>query len=92
MPNSKITVTKRDEAKNPRQLRAAGFVTGSIYGKGMDAVNIQLNAHEFELQYKNNKESNWEIDLEGKKLNTKIQELQINHATGEFLNVEFATI
>ena len=92
MPNSKITVTKREEGKNPRQLRALGFMPGSIYGKGMESINIQVNTHEFEMQYKNNKESDWELDFEGKKYTAKIQELQLNHATGQFLNVEFATI
>ena len=92
MSNVKLTVSNREENKNPRQIRTEGFLTGSIYGKGMDAKSIQLNTHEFELLYKNNKEATWELNLEGKSYTAKIQELQVNYATGQLLNVEFATI
>ncbi len=90
MANATIKATKRDTDKNPRQIRTAGFLPGSVYGKGMDATSIQLNTHEFEMMYKNNKDAVWEVELDNKKMNAKIQELQVNYATNEFLNVEFA--
>ena len=92
MSNVKLTVANREENKNPRQIRTEGFLPGSIYGKGIEAKNIQLNTHEFEMLYKNNKEANWELNLDGNTYTAKIQELQVNYATGQFLNVEFATV
>ncbi len=87
-----LTATNREEGKNPRQIRQAGFLPGSVYGKGMEAKNIQINTHEFEMAYRNNKEGNWELNLNGEKINAKIQELQVNYATSEYLNVEFVAI
>ncbi len=89
MANAKLKIENRDENKNPRQIRTAGFLPGSIYGKGMEAKNIQVNTHEFEMAYKNNKDGEWELTLGKEKFNATIQELQKNYATNEFLNVEF---
>ncbi len=89
MANAQLKISKREEGKNPRQIRSNGFLPGSIYGKGMEAKNIQINTHEFEMAYRNNKEGNWELILDNEKINAKIQELQVNYATNEFLNVEF---
>ena len=92
MANAKLKIELREEGKNPRQIRSAGFLPGSIYGKGIEAQSIQLNTHEFEMAYKNNKDAQWEVNFDGKKLNAKIQELQINYATNEYLNVEFVLV
>lgn len=92
MANAKIKIENREEGKNPRQIRSAGFIPASIYGKGIEAKNIQLNAHEFEMMYKGNKDSVWELSLGKEKFNAKIQELQINYATNEALNIEFALV
>lgn len=89
MANAKLKIENRDENKNPRQIRSAGFLPGSIYGKGMEPKNIQVNTHEFEMAYKSNKEGEWELTLDKEKFTATIQELQKNYATNEFLNVEF---
>ena len=92
MANPKLTITAREEGKNPRQIRTAGFLPGSLYGKGIEAKSIQINTHEFEMAYKNNQEGTWELVLGKEKFNAKIQELQKNFATNELLNVEFALV
>ncbi len=92
MANAVINVEKREENKNPRQIRSAGFLPGSIYGKGVDARNIQINTHEFEMAYRDNKDAQWELKFGSEKINAKIQELQVNYATNEFLNVEFMIV
>ena len=92
MANAKLTITAREEGKNPRQIRQAGFLPGSLYGKGIEAKSIQINTHEFEMAYKNNQEGTWELVLGKEKFNAKIQELQMNFATNELLNVEFALV
>lgn len=92
MAKAKLTITAREEGKNPRQIRQAGFLPGSIYGKGIEPKNIQVNTHEFEMAYRENQEGTWELTLGKEKFNAKIQELQKNFATNELLNVEFALV
>ena len=92
MANAKLTISNREADKNPRQIRANGFLPGSIYGKGIEAISIQVNTHDFEMAYKNNQEGTWELTLGKEKYNAKIQELQMNFSTNELLNVEFAVI
>ena len=92
MANAALKIENRTDGKNPRQIREMGFLPGSIYGKGMDAKNIQINTHEFELAYRDNKEGNWDLTLGKEKYTAKIQELQVNYATNEYLNVEFAIV
>ena len=92
MANPKLTITAREEGKNPRQIRTAGFLPGSLYGKGIEAKNIQVNAHEFALAYRNNQDATWELSLGKEKFNATIKELQMNFSTNEYLNVEFALV
>ena len=89
---TKLNIQEREADKNPRQIRSMGFTPASLYGKGMEAKNIQVNTHEFEMAYKNNKEGQWELTLGKEKFNAKIQELQTNYATSEILNIEFQAI
>ena len=90
MSNPQLTITKREEGKNPRQIRSNGFIPVSIYGKNYDAKSAQVNAHEFELAYRNNKDGAWELNFDKEKLNAKIKELQIDYSTSKYLNIEFA--
>ena len=69
MANAKLTILERETDKNPRQIRSAGFLPGSIYGKGMEAKSIQINTHDFEMAYKNNQEGTWELVLGKEKFN-----------------------
>lgn len=85
-------VEKKDENMNPRQLRAAGKLPATIYGKGMDSLSVQLDAHEFINTYKNNKQSVYELSFSGKKYNTVVQNVQKNYATNQELNVEFKLV
>ena len=90
--STKLNVVEREVGKNPRQIRAMGFIPVSIYSKGKDAKNAQVNAHEFEMAYKSNKEGEWELSLGKEKISAKIAELQANYATSEFLNIEFQAV
>jgi len=90
--SSKLKIEVRTEGQNPRQIRSAGFIPVSVYGKGIEAKSGQVNTHEFEMAYKNNKEGNWELAFGKDKFNAKIQELQKNYATNEILNIEFQAI
>ena len=92
MSQAKLNISERDTDKNPRQIRQAGFIPVSIYGKNKDAKNAQVNTHEFEMAYKNSDIDSWELVMGKEKLNAKIQELQVNYATNEYLNIEFALV
>lgn len=87
-----INAEKRNETKNPRQVRAEGKLTATVYGKGQDSVSIELNEKEFAAQYKKDKETTFEIKVEDKAYNVKVQELQKNYRTGANLNVEFVLV
>ncbi len=82
----------KNEELNPRQLRESGKLPATIYGKGMDSISIQLDAHKFINAYKNNKNSVYELSLSGKKYNAVIQNVQKNYATNQELNVEFKLV
>ncbi len=88
----KLEATQRDEAQNPRQLRASGFIPVSIYGKGVESKSLQINAHEFELSSRGNLEADYEIVFGKEKFNVKIAEVQKNYSINQVLNVEFKTI
>ena len=88
----KLKIEERKEGQNPRQIRLSGFIPVSLYGKGIEPKNGQVSTHEFEMAYKNNSEENWELSFGKDKINAKIQELQKNYATSEFLNIEFQVI
>ena len=38
----KINADVREADKNPRQLRAAGLLPATVYGKGMESKSIQM--------------------------------------------------
>lgn len=48
MASHELKVTERDNTLTPRQLRAAGFVPATLYGKGEEARSVQIRAHEFQ--------------------------------------------
>lgn len=85
----KLNAQERETDKNPRQLRAAGLVPATVYGKGMESKNIQVCAHEFEMNTRNNRDAVIELTLGKEKLNVVIQELQKNYSTNQILNIEF---
>ena len=90
--SAKLKIEERKEGLNPRQIRNSGFIPVSLYGKGIEPKNGQVNTHEFEMAYKNNKEENWELSFGKDKFSASIKELQANYATSEFLNIEFQVL
>lgn len=88
----KLNIQKRDTSKNPRQLRAEGFITGTVYGKGIESISVQLDASEFVNTYKKSADSNFEATVDGKKYTLRIAEIQKNYGANEILNIEFAVV
>ena len=88
----KIEAQVREADKNPRQLRAAGVLPASVYGKGIESKSIQINAHEFNMAYKNAPEAVYEIAVGKETFKTTVQEAQIQYSNNQILNVEFKTV
>ena len=42
-----LKVTERDTTVTPRQLRSAGYIPATVYGKSMAPQAVQVRAHEF---------------------------------------------
>jgi len=84
-----IDAQERDKTKNPRQLRAAGILPATIYGKGKDSVSIQLDRRNFMNSYKNNTDEVFEIVVGKNKYNATVQTLQIEAGTQQEMNIEF---
>lgn len=87
-----ITVEKRNLDKNPRQLRAEGKLTGTIYGKGQESISVQLNEKAFLTEYTKDKSATFSVALDDKSLNVKVKDVQVNYRTGEKLNVQFVLV
>lgn len=87
-----INAEKRDEKKNPRQLRAEGKLTATVYGKGVESISIEVNEKDFMTVYNKDKTGVFDLKLADKSMNVKVQELQKNYRTGANLNVEFVTV
>ena len=87
-----LNIESRDESKNPRQLRAAGFLPATIYGKGIESVSVQLDKRNFVNNYKKNKEAVFELKASDKTYKAVVQNLQMNYSTQEELNIEFKTV
>lgn len=84
-----LTAEKRDENKNPRQLRESGLLPATVYGKGMDSLSIQVNAKDFGYEYKKNPGAKFNVVLDKKTFNTEVANVQMNYSTAKQLNVEF---
>lgn len=42
-----LKIAERDTTITPRQLRTAGFVPGTLYGKNVESQSVQIKTHEF---------------------------------------------
>jgi len=87
-----IEAQKRDEAKNPRQLRNDGFLPATIYGKGKDSVSIQVDKRAFVNTYKNNKDAVYEVVVGSDKYNVSVQNFQVEAGTQLPMNIEFKMV
>ena len=85
----KLEALKREEGKNPRQLRSMGLLPVTIYGKELN-LNVAVNTQEFKLAYKKDKNTKFEISYDGKTYLTETKNVQVNYATNEIQSVEFS--
>jgi ribosomal protein L25 (general stress protein Ctc) len=76
----------RTEGENPRQVRAAGFVTATIYGKNFPSESFQLPNHELWLALRH---GHRRFKLKHLNKVAKVQQLQTHSVTRTLLNLEF---
>ena len=88
----KLNAEKRNEDKNPRQLRAEGLLPATVYGKGQESISIQVPSKDFVLAYRDNASATFELTIDNKSYKTVAQAVQKNYATNETQSVEFKLV
>jgi ribosomal protein L25 (general stress protein Ctc) len=83
-----LKVTERDTTLTPRQLRAAGFVPATLYGKGIESQSIQVKTHELTLAMMHGAR---EFSLQGLPgdMTARVQQIQTEPVSQKPLSVEF---
>ncbi len=84
----KLEAKKREENKNPRQLRSMGLLPVTVYGKELN-LNLVVDTHAFKLAYNKDKNTKFEISYDGKTYLTTTKNVQVNYATSEIQSAEF---
>ncbi len=93
MSNIAFKVYERNEKTNQNKLRKNGQIPGIIYGEFLDStIPVKMcNAELRRMLKKNNSGSIIEVELEDKKLNCVVKEVQKNNLH-EILHVDFQYI
>lgn len=88
-----LTVEKRDIAKNPKALRAEGFLPAVVYGRSQESTPITLSRKEFDKVFRAAGESSV-ITLVGlgDKKDALISEVSVHPVSGETLHADFYAI
>lgn len=90
MSNTAFKVYERNAKTNQKKLRNSGQVPGIIYGEFLDdSIPVQMcNAELKRMLRKNNSGSIIEVNLENKKFNCVVKEIQKNNLH-EIVHVDF---
>ena len=89
---AEFTAELRNKEQNPRQVRAEGKLPATIYGKGVDSMSVMLNSKEFLSEYAKDKKATFKLNVNKKAYNVQVQDVQVNYATGERMNVQFKLV
>ncbi|MEB3288106.1 MAG: hypothetical protein VKJ04_11450 [Vampirovibrionales bacterium] len=89
-----LQATDRDDTLNPRQLRKAGFLPATIYGKGQAAASrsIQVRAYDFTRALYKGHQVYRLVGAGFDGLEVKIQALQTETVSENPLNIEFVEL
>ncbi|HBJ02681.1 50S ribosomal protein L25/general stress protein Ctc [Lysinibacillus sp. FSL R7-0073] len=90
-----LSVTKRETGHRSTltQLRKGGAIPAVIYGYKLDSTPISISAKEFKKSIqKNGQNSVFSLDLEGKKVNVVVSEVQQCSLKDEVNHVDFLAI
>jgi ribosomal protein L25 (general stress protein Ctc) len=86
-----MPASERDTTLNPRQLRAAGWIPVTLYGKDFPSFNAQIKAHEFDIAY-NQGQRDFELTGLGAKVVVKAHQVQRHSVSQETQNIEFLVL
>ncbi len=88
-----LKVTKRTEvgSRKVRPLRKQGLIPGVIYGHGEEVLSVTLNEHDVDLAIHHG-ERLLELDLEGKKENVLIKDVQYDTFGQHVLHVDLTRV
>lgn|SRR5574343_193807 len=88
-----IQANKRSKTDKLEDVRANGMVPGVVYGAGIESTSLSVPAQEFIKILKDAGESEViTLDLEGKKLNVLIHEVQWHPVRDEAMHVDFYAV
>lgn len=84
-----LSATERDNTVNPRQLRSAGFVPATLYGKGVEPQSIQVRTVDFVRLYGKGIRTFKLTGLPGGDVVVKAHQVQLTAIKQDVLNIEF---
>jgi len=90
-----LSVTKREAGHRSTltQLRKGGAIPAVIYGYNLDSTPISISAKEFKKSIqKNGQNSVFSMELEGKKVNVVVSEIQQCSLKDEVNHIDFLAI
>lgn len=89
-----LKVQKRDMGTKAKRLRREGYVTGNLFGKDMEgSVPLQIEKKEAErIQRECLKGSRLVLDLDGKKCNVLLKELDYDTMKRQILEMDFQAL
>lgn len=87
-------VQKREMDKKAKQVRREGFVTGNLFGKDIDgSIPLMIERKEAErIQRECLKGSQLFIELDGKKYNVLLKELDFNPMKNQIMEIDFQSL
>ena len=89
-----LKVQKREMDKKAKRLRREGFVTGNLFGKDIEgAIPLKIERKEAErIQKECLKGSQLLVELDGKKYDVLLKELDIDTMKNQILEMDFQTL
>lgn len=87
--------TRTELGKNAnRRLRANGLIPGVVYGRSTESISVSVNPKKiFSIIHSDTGQNTiFKLELNSKKLNVLIRDLQIDPVRGHLLHADFQTI
>lgn len=85
----KVELRKKLGSTGSRELRASGVVPAVIYGKGKETSYVSVNRMEANTYFANVAKRECKIELDGKKHDVVIQEVQRHPISRDVMHIDF---
>ncbi|MCC8136487.1 MAG: 50S ribosomal protein L25 [Clostridiales bacterium] len=89
-----LKAEKRDMSVKAKKLRREGYVTGNIFGRGIDgSIPIQIGKQEAERVFREKKKgSQLNLEVDGKTMDVLIKEIHYNSMKNQYEEVDFQAL